>query len=232
MPLQRLSAERGETMRVSWAQLGAGTLALAVIGGLLLLPGRLVQPAELAAPLVLPHFTAPAPVEAAPVRVAPPMKHRVGHRPAAPVHAAPIAAAPAAQLARVVVAPPVHVTGRRPARHAVVTPETKPAGAGHPLRPHLLPPEPATPAPVHPPPPAPTPPPASPAVPPQEVPAAEPTRVLADALAPPAPDDDDHGNGNGHDRGHGHEGDSDGGHGDHGAGQGHGHAGGGPGHGK
>lgn len=219
-------------MRGSWPQLAAGSLALAVIGGLLLLPGRLVEPAEVAAPLVLPHFTASAPVVAAPVRVAPPKKHRVVHRPAAPIPAAPIAAAPAAQLARDVVAPPAHVTRRPPARHAVVTPVSKPARAGHPLRPHLRPPEPAAPAPTSTPPPPP-PPPASPAVPPQEAPAAEPTRVLADALAPPAPDDDDgHGHGNNHDQGHGHEGGGEREQGDHGGDQGHGHEGGGPGHGK
>jgi hypothetical protein len=229
MPLPDVVGRSGETMRGSWPQLAAGTLALAVIGGLLLLPGHLVKPAEVAAPLVLPHFAAPAPVEAVPAPIAAPRKHRVVHRPSVAVHVAPAPAA-TAQLASVVVPPPAHVTRRPVARPAAAARAPKRA-VGHPYRPHLLPPEPAAPAPTPPPAPTPTPTPtpASPAAPPPEAPSAgEPTRVLADARAPSLAvpdvgegDDRGHGRGRGNDQGHGHEG---------GGGPGHGH--GGPGHGK
>lgn len=218
-------------MRISWAQMAAGALTLAVVAGLLLLPGRLLGPSSIGLPVVLPHMTAPAAVVAEPVPVVVPAKQR--H--AAPRRPAVVRTAPIAQFASAVVVTQPAV------RHAVVASARKrapkPVAKPQPTRKPQPQPQPQPkPTSVVAPPKrvaaAPTPAPApAPAAAPTPAPAPTPaTRVLADTAVPttPTPADDgdpgEHDHGNGHDNGNGnnHRDHSD--HGDHESGHGgHGH---------
>jgi hypothetical protein len=63
--VQSLSAKTGGTMRLSWAQGVAGVLTIAVVVGLLLLPGRLIGPDRLAS-VAVPQRQAAVSVQAAP----------------------------------------------------------------------------------------------------------------------------------------------------------------------
>ena len=96
-------------MRLSWAQTVAGGLTLAVVAGLLLLPGRLLGPDQSV------HVAVPLAQAARSVQAAPPLAIRHVHnaRPKAPILSAPILSAPAPRLTYV--ARPRTVVRLRPA---------------------------------------------------------------------------------------------------------------------
>ena len=99
-------------MRFSWAQTVAGGLTLAVVAGLLLLPGRLLgpdRPAQLAVPAVQSHLPA--------VQAVPPLVIR--HRRPAPSHTPAPAAAP--QRLTYVAQPRATVVHVSPARTMLAT---------------------------------------------------------------------------------------------------------------
>jgi hypothetical protein len=213
-------------MRGSWSQPAAGALVCAVVGGLLLLPGRLLGPSPQGAPLSLAAAQAPYAVEAVPVPGV------VKHRHVTTRQAAAVNAAPAAQLASVLVPRTIPVSAAAVVQQTAAP--TKPR-TSRPTRHIQLPAEPgatATPPPTPVPPsaPAPTPPPATtPAAAPPAAPATTPavdttpTRVLADSAdsgTDPSSPSEHADNGNNKDQG------DRGGHGDngnHGDGHGSGH---------
>src|SRR6185437_10817300 len=92
----------GGNMRVSWAQAAAGAAILTVLGGLIVLPARVLGPMQSTALVRLPPLVTPQAVEAAPQAVEAAPAVRKHHRVPAP---APAAALPleasVAQLATV-----------------------------------------------------------------------------------------------------------------------------------
>src|SRR4051812_10793821 len=112
-------------MRLSWAQAAAGALFVAVLGGMALLPGRLLGPEHrVHVEAALPQHAAPAEVEAAPPLI--PRRHPT--RPAAVAavaHVARVATTPRrapARAPRVAAVRPVLVV-QHPAVIARVAPQ-------------------------------------------------------------------------------------------------------------